>query len=430
MNTQFIVIAGGSYSGALVLYYLQNYLSRSRNPYDLLFISERSFYFFHDLLSEFLCNTCLFGEISQSFRSMGLLRPGVSYLETKILNIDLKEKLIHTLKGSVKYDYLILSPDCDKHKNNAGFDTDNLYEFKSPEDVLNLKKHLLSCLEKAAGEKELDIKKSLLSFTIIGAKKQGVEIACALCDYLNNLLKNNFPELKKSLLSIYLIEKKKATDFKVSPFYNDAIYYDLNKKSINVLMDSTITNIYKDKVHVNNTREILCSTVIHSGKNLSSSLIQMLPLEKNGLQQACVDLYLRAPGYENVFITGENASCIDLNENAEKMAFFYKEQARICARNVFNKISNNPLKPLKPSADAGYHLLGKHNAVVKIKNLCFNGFIGWFIFRLIYIASFIGMRKKIKRLALLLISLSGLKDDELLNVNMFSLQTNKELIKK
>ena len=56
-------------------------------------------------------------------------------------------------------------------------------------DVLNLKKHLLSCLEKAAGEKELDIKKSLLSFTIIGAKKQGVEIACALCDYLNNLLK-------------------------------------------------------------------------------------------------------------------------------------------------------------------------------------------------------------------------------------------------
>jgi len=425
MVTPKIVVIGSSYSAAAVFNYLERSLPNLREPFDLLLLSDKNHYLYDDSLVQYLCDSCNLEDTCQWLRGVVFLRPGVSYLEADVLNINFQSKVISTSKGEVNYQYLVLAPQNDLYDEPEIDQGSNAFVIRNLSDVLRLRTHILSNIEKAVFENEPEIKNSLLTFSVIGADKHGIELACSISDFINRLLKNYFPEIKKSLIKINLIEKNNAISLSKDPFYNNKIFYNLNKKNITLCTNSKVTKIGTDKILINNKSETLSGTTILTTLKGSPSLIRKL---KNPFKSCDVDLYMKLEGFEDVFMIGEAAIYLDLRENIVKTILFYKNQAQICAANISAKINNAAMKLLKPDYQIDFLSLGYRSSLAEIKNIHVDGVVGWFLHRLLFVFCSLSWKKKIRALVTLICNICGFTDFE--HMNIYELKSNKQLLKK
>lgn len=399
MDSAKIVVVGSSYSSAAVFYYLEKYLTKTRQPVDLLLISEKNNFFFYDLLPMLLSDSCDLSDISQDFRSLVFIRPGVSHLKSSILNIDFNQNVIKTSKGGFNYDYLVLAPEndlCSLNQNIEDYNNIEIFKFSSPIDILKFKNHILKNIQVATSENNLETKKSLLTFSILGGKSFGVELACSISDSVRDLLKKRFPEINPSFLKINLVEEGNTIIESEDPFYKTNLFYNLNKKAITLHLNSKVTNISKEKIEINGESEIPAGTIIYGTRNKNSSLIEKLPLKKDGSGYACVDLYMKADGLDNVFVIGNSSKCLDMTDDRPETVVLHNEQAKICATNIFAKINNNLLKALKPVINMQFLSLGRKDSLVIINNLHLNGFLPWVFHREVFALFLLGWKKKLR----------------------------------
>lgn len=410
MDTPKIVIVGSSYSSASVFYYLQKCLSRTREPIDLLLLTNRSYYFLENQLCHLLSNSCDLSDLSQEFREIGYHSPGVSFLETRDhIEIDFNKKIIRTKRGEINYEYLVLAPENDVVENELNTPDSNCFILKTPLDIIKLKNHIINNLQNSLYEKDNEIKKASLAFSVIGAKKAGVEIASSLTDFINNLLRHKFVEYKRSLFSINLIEEENNIIDK-EPFYNNRILYNLNKKGINLHTKSKVTKLSKNKITINSDKEIASGTIILTNNIEYSSLIRELPLEKDNELKAYIDLYMQAKGYENVYVIGEATKCLDLSEDTILTVPLLKKQAKICACNILAKINNIPPRPFTIPVSMDFISLGSRNSLLEIKGVYFDGIIAYMVHRTIFALQFPGLLKKIRTLISTILGIVGLKE--------------------
>lgn len=431
MNSQKVIIVGGGYSAVCVFNLLEKYLSKSREPVDVLFVSNKNYYFFENFLPDFLCDTVDYSDISQEFRSAVFLKPGVTFLQTKILDIDLSSKTINTPKGEITYSYLILAPENEsgnlyEASNREG--KSNCFYFNMPTDVIRLKNHIVKNIELALNEHNIERKKALLTFSIISNGLQAIEIAFSLSDYVHNVIKEKYPEIKPSQVKVNIFEEKNVIYRTNNPYLNNKLFYFLNKKNISLFLNSIVTGIYNEKIEINNKDEIYSGTIVCPAKEASPSLIKDLKLKKDENFNASVNLFLNADGFENVFVIGPFSKCLDLGDDYAHSVLWFKNQAICCARNILAKINNNPLKAVNPPIDLEFYCLGYKSSLVMHKNVCLDGFIPWLLYRSIYISSLLGWKKKFKASVKLLLNMLGLSDNMLIDIQEPSV--DRQLVKK
>lgn len=425
MGSPKIVVIGSSYSAAAVFNYLECSLTSLREPFDLLLLADKNHYLNNDLLSQYLCDSCSLEDICQWLRGVVFLRPGISYLESEVLSIDFQSKIITTSKGEINYQYLVLAPQNDLYDEFEFDKENNAFVIRNLNDIISLRTHILSNIEKAVLENNPEVKSSLLALSVIGADKQGVQLACSMSDFISRLLRNYFPELKKSLLKINLVEEGEIFSLNKNPFYNNRIFYNLNKRGISLYENSEIAEITKNKLIINNKYEISSATVVLTALKGSSSLVRNL---KNSFKSCNVDLYMKLESFDDVFMVGELANCLDLGENIEKTNFFYNNQAKICAANILAKINNIPMKLLRPVSHIDFLSFGYRNSLAEFKNIHIDGIVGWVLHRLSFVFYSLSWKKKLRAFVSLIANICGFSDFE--QMNIYELKSNKQAIKK
>lgn len=431
MNSQKVVVVGTSYSAACVFSLLEKYLSKSREPIDLLFISNKNYYFFENFLPDFLCDAVEYGDLVQELRSIVFLKPGVSFLQTKILGINLSSKTINTPKGEIAYSYLILAPENEStnlYEVNNREGENNCFNFNMPIDVIRLKNHIVKNIELASNEHNIERKKALLTFSLISNGLQTIEIAFSLSDYVHNVIKGKYPEIKPSQVKVNIFEEKNVISRTDNPYLNNKLFYILNKKNISLFLNSVVTGIHNEKIEINNKDEIYSGTIICPAKEVLSSLIKDLKLKKDENLNSSVNLFLNADGFEDVFVIGPFSRCLDLGDDYTHSVLWFKNQAICCATNILAKINNNPLKAVNLPIDLKFYCLGYKSLLVMHKNVCLDGFIPWLLYRSIYISSLLGWKKKFKASVKLLLNMLGLSDNMLIDIHEPSVA--RQLVKK
>jgi len=314
---------------------------------------------------------------------------------------------------------------------------EELFNLNLPENLLNLRSKIRKNLESAVLETEIEKKKTLLTFSIIGANPRGIEIACSVSDYVGSLLKNKFTEINKSLIRVNLFEQRNAIGRDGESLFNNYLFYALNKKEIKIYTGAKVTQVTKGRLVINNKEQVSAGMTILSFKNKHSSLLNLLSLPKDDEHNILVDLFAKVQGLENIFVVGEGSKCIDLQDKLQKSIQFLNDEAKTVAYNIVAKINNNPLRSLKTNQGFVDVFCGRKQHIIKIRKYYLGGFLGWIIGRIIYFFYFVGLKKKIKVFFSSFITLLGLNDDILydiletgpMKVNM-SNKTKKDLLTK
>ncbi|MGI0041290.1 MAG: NAD(P)/FAD-dependent oxidoreductase, partial [Nitrosopumilaceae archaeon] len=181
-----ILIVGAGFAGIECARKLESYFMNDLDV-DITLVSEDNFFLFTPMLPQVASGMIETRHIIIPIRTLFIK---TAFYESKIKNIDPYGKIV-TLEGtnekrgiSLHYDFLVLA--LGSQTNFFGIEKmeERAYSMKTLNDAVVLRNRVIDMLEQAENENDPILKKSLLTFVIVGAGFAGIETAGELMDLL------------------------------------------------------------------------------------------------------------------------------------------------------------------------------------------------------------------------------------------------------
>jgi len=315
--------------------------------------------------------------------------------EVSKINADTNE--IETSIGNLEYDQLIIATGASTNffgnKNIEKF----AMEMKSIPQALNIRSLVLQNFEEALLTSDLEERKALMNFVIVGGGPTGVELAGALAEMKKGILPKDYPDLDIRLMKINLIQSSgeilKGMSAKASEKAEDFLI----KLGVDVWKNLRVLD-YDGKTVITNGEDHFNAETVIWAAGVKGEIVK-------GLETTCK--VSRAARYEvnefnlllnhtNIYAIGDVASMT--SENAPNghpmMAQPAMQQGALVAKNILAQLNNNKQKAFVYNNKGTMATIGRNKAVVDLKNFKFQGIFAWFVWMFVHLFSLIGFRNK------------------------------------
>ncbi|HUL78941.1 MAG TPA: FAD-dependent oxidoreductase, partial [Vicinamibacteria bacterium] len=166
-----VVIVGGGFGGLAAARAL------ARAPADVTLVDRKNHHLFQPLLYQVATAGLSPAEIAYPIRRILRRQRNARVLLGEAVAIDVAAKRVRLSDGEIPYDHLILAAGA----GHSYFGQDD-WELHAPglktlEDALEIRRRVLLAFEKAEREEDPEVRRSWLTFVVIGGGPTGVEMA-------------------------------------------------------------------------------------------------------------------------------------------------------------------------------------------------------------------------------------------------------------
>jgi NADH:ubiquinone reductase (H+-translocating) len=378
-----VVIVGGGFGG------LQCAKALRDKPVDVLLVDRRNYHLFTPLLYQVA--SCLLNpsEITAPFRKVFSGAPNVRYREGDVAGVDFDRKHVRLADGAeLPYDYLVLATgSVTNYYGNESIRAHAL-GLKDLGEALQLRNHVLECLERATTATTDAERRRLLTFCIVGGGPTGVEYAGALGELARLVLPREYPELQASALRILLLEGGDRLLPMFVPRLSAYTKRELERRGVDVRTDTLVASADGRGVVLHDGTEVETATMVWTaGVNPND------PLHEKP-QRLEVDDHLRVAGADGVFAIGDVAKAVDKHGNVLPMVSPPAMQAgRYVARHIVDPGVGRAFRYRDKGTLA---TIGRRAAVGQIGRLRFRGLFGWVVWLVVHLYYLIGFGNRLR----------------------------------
>ncbi len=387
-----VVVIGGGFAGLAIVKQLKN------RPVQVVLIDKNNFYQFQPLFYQVATSGLEPDSIVFPFRKQIGKGKNIIFRFAEVVEIDTKENIVVTNKGTIYYDYLVLATGSTTNFFGMKNVEQNSLGMKDIRDSLNIRHMMLQNLEQAAitcDEKERD---TLTNFVIVGGGPAGVEMAGALAEFCKYILPKDYPEYPSSIMKIYLLEAVDELLTSMSGKASAKALGYLKALHVHVLLNESVVDFDGEIVKMKSGREIHARNLIWTAgvkgqlpKGIDTqSITRGNRLITNG--------YLLVEGYENVYAIGDLAAQIskETPKGHPQVAQVAIQQGRFLAGIIMEIIEQKPLTTRFIYKDKGsLATVGKRRAVADLGKLKFSGYTAWLLWSFVHLMSISGFRNKL-----------------------------------
>jgi NADH dehydrogenase len=338
------------------------------------------------------------------------------FYEADVDAIDLKNKhvvIAHAIgkqtypinyrSHTLKYDYLVLALGGKTNFFGMTEVANNALTIKSIGDAIVLRNHIISMLEQADIEHEdIELRRSLMTFVIVGGGFSGVEVAGELNDFVRESIEHFYHNLDRIDARVILVNSRNRILPEVTEDLAQFALQQLRKNGVKVMLNTRLVGAAQDSVKLNNGSLISCNTLIWAGGALPDKLIGSLPCDHDKSGRIVANKYLEIDGYENsAFVVGDCACVTDPHTGSPypPTAQHALRQARIATKNIIFAINgkpNNKKRVFDYKTKGVMALIGKRNGVGILLGHKVHGFTAWWLWRLYYLGILPTTEKKLR----------------------------------
>lgn len=397
-----ILIIGGGFAG------LECALKLSHDErYSITLVDRTNHHLFQPLLYQVATASLAAPDIARSIRQILADSKNVTVLMDEILDIKPGDKEAIGSSGTIySYDYLLLAAGARTGYFGNDAWAEHSLGLKSLADAQNIRRKVLSNLERAELTTDAEERKRLMTVAIVGGGPTGVELAGAFADLVHRSLKSNFRRIDTSKLRIILIE---GSEHILEAYDHDQSIYArqrLEKLGVEVRNNTRVTNVREGALDFKDGSVLEASAIIWAAGIAANPLTTALgvPLDRGGRVTPNPDLSL--PGHPDIFVAGDLVSMKDMEgkivpgvapaavQMGAHVAKVINEELRL-ERGRFAQTKHD-LRPNFRYHDKGMMaIIGKNYAVVKSGKMRLQGFIAWLAWLFIHIAFLVGFRNKL-----------------------------------
>jgi len=294
----------------------------------------------------------------------------IDLVKSNVKEIRLSDRKVILQDGTLSFDYLVIALGGEPES----FGIPGLSEYAMTIRSINSVRLIREHIEYQFALYKLDESRTdRLNFVVGGAGFSGIEFVAELADRIPRLCKEY--DVDPSLVNIYNVEAAPAI---LPGFDSELVEYAQNvlvKKGVQFKIGIAIKECMEDGVVLANGEVIRSATVVWTGGIRGNRLVEAAGFETSR-GRVMVDEYLHAPGYDHVFIIGDNS--IMLNPEGRPYpptAQIAMQQGVTCAQNVVASIRNKELKKFAFSNKGTVASLGKGEAVASAFGKKYKGWV-------------------------------------------------------
>ncbi|WGH27751.1 MAG: NAD(P)/FAD-dependent oxidoreductase [Candidatus Bostrichicola ureolyticus] len=389
-----VVIIGAGFGG------LQIAKRLNRNYFQVVLLDKNNYHTFQPLLYQVATAVLEPDSIAYSIRNIIKYNNNFYFRVAKVYNIDPNQNKIYSNIGNINYDYLIIATGsttnffCQKNIESLSL------TMKSIQDSLDLRNLIFQNFETAIITNDVNKRKLLMTFVIVGGGATGVELSGSLAEIKNYVLPRDYPDIDVNDMNIYLIQASNKILECMSQKSSEQALKDLKELGVNIWLNSVVTDYDGKIVNIinNNINKQIKSANVIWAAGVKGALIDGLDKLVIEHGRFLVDNYNRIKKYENIFAIGDVAMIKDEKyPKGHPMTVQPAIQQGIrLAKNLNNMIVGKKMKHFH-YVNMGYMaIIGRNKAVCDFPlKLRFKGFIAWLIWMFIHLINLYGFRNKI-----------------------------------
>jgi NADH:ubiquinone reductase (H+-translocating) len=391
-----IVILGGGFAGVT----LAQQLERLTDPtVELVLVSSENHLVFSPLLAE---------AVGREISPLHVVVPGrqmvrrTQWLTARATAVDRAANEVHYVspageQGVLSYDHLVFACGSVVDLGIIPGVSTNTYPLKTLGDAVFLTNSLIGKLEEASMKADPDARRRLLTVVIIGGGFSGVEVAGAINDLLERALRY-YSRLQNETPRIILLHRgdRIIPEMRAESLSEFALR-KLRARGIEIRLNTDAKEVQSSKVVLGTGEEIECETVVCTVGNTTNPLLKAvgLPLEKGRLK---TEPDMRVKHAANVWALGDSTAVPNAwdGKPSPPTAQFAMRQAKQLAANIACVLAGQESRPFSYRPLGMMASIGHHNAVAEICGLHISGFVGWLLWRSVYLAKMPTLLRKVE----------------------------------
>jgi len=383
-----LLIIGGGFAGLECARRLAN-----DKRFEITLIDRTNHHLFQPLLYQVATAALAGPDIARSIRQILAGTQNVTVLMDEITAIDPAGKTATGLSGTVHhFDSLLLAAGARTgYFGNDAWAAHSL-GLKSLADAQNIRRTVLSNLERAELTTDEAERRRFMTVAIVGGGPTGVELAGAFADLVHRSLKSNFRRIDTGKLRIILIE---GSGHILDAFTTAQSLYArkrLEKLGVEVRNNTFVTKVRDGALDFKDGTTLEAAAIIWAAGIAANPLTAALgvPTDRAGRITPNPDLSL--PGHPDIFVAGDLVSMKDCDGQAVPGV----APAAVQMGAHVAKILKSGTRPPFDYFDKGMMaIIGKNYAVVKAGKMKLQGFIAWLAWLFIHIIFLVGFRNKL-----------------------------------
>jgi len=387
-----IVIIGGGFAGISLAKKLKNL------DVQLVLIDKHNYHTFQPLLYQVSTSGLEPDSIAYPLRKVLKNLNNFHFRWATVEHIDPEEQSISTSTGSLTFDYLVMATGT--RTNFFGNTTieKNAMPMKNVPQALNIRSLMLQNFEKADDCEDIEERRALLNFCIIGAGPTGVELAGAFAELKNHVFPRDYRHLNVSEMQIHLFEGASRVLPPMSQKASKKAIQFLNKLGVIVHLNTIVQDYDGDTVILKNTETMRTKNFIWTA-GVTGATINGFESDKlvERLNRFKVNDFNQVDGYRNIFAIGDIAymQTAEYPKGHPQVAQPAIQQGGHLAKNLKNLLSGKQMKAFKYNDKGTMATVGRNKAVVDLKHAKFGGFFAWFIWMFVHLMALVGFRNRV-----------------------------------
>jgi NADH dehydrogenase len=367
-------------------------------------IDRRNHHLFQPLLYQVATAGLSPGQIATPIRTVLRRQKNAEVLLGTVTGIDKGKREVVLATGPeihrINYDYLVISTGA----RHSYFGHDEWERFapglKSLEDATELRKRILLAFEMAELENNLEARRRLLTFVVIGAGPTGVEMAGAIAELARRALASDFRAIDPRGARIILVEAgpRALSNFPLplSRYAEKA----LNRLGVELMTEARVTDIEESGVTLQTvTAETRLPTacVIWAAGVAASPAARWLDVEPTRAGQVPVKPDLTIEGHPEIFVIGDCSLAKDEEgKPLPGLAPVAKQQGEYVGRllKAETRYREKPRLPFRYMNFGALATVGRKAAIADFGAVRLTGFIGWLTWCVAHIYFLIGFRNR------------------------------------
>lgn len=384
-----VVVIGGGFAGVSLAKKLKN------KNFQVVLLDKHNYHNFQPLMYQVATGGLEAGSIAYPIRKLVQDHQETFFRVALVEQIDTENKKVITDIGTIYYDYLVIATgSTNNYFGNQEIEKNSMVMKTIPE-ALNIRSLILENFELALQTNDMEERKALMNFVIVGAGPTGVELAGALAEMKKAVLPKDYPDLDISMMEINLVQGADRVLDAMSKRSSKAAEKYLKQLGVSIHLKTIVTGYNNQTVTTKDGVSFQSQAVIWSA-GVKGAPVKGLENATDRASRLRVNGYNQVEGFDDVFALGDVAAMY-----GEKYKFGHPmmaqpaiQQGELLAENLARFANKQSMKKFVYNDKGSMATIGRNKAVVDLPNFHFNGVFAWFVWMFVHLISLIGFKNK------------------------------------
>lgn len=379
-----VVIVGAGFAGTQAARRLEKQLP---TEWQVVLISEENYTTFNPMLAEVVGASVLPSHVIAPVRRM-LKRS--RFISARVTGVDAdKNKVYFSAEdkpGSIAYEHLVLAFGSRARMDLIPGMQEHSLPFKLLGDALLLRNRVIEQMEKAELESDVERRRWLGNFIVIGGGFSGIELGGAMLDFIR-ASQRHYPNLNDSDLTVNIVHRGEIPLPELSEASGRHTLHRMSQRGVNMVMSAGVVSVDANGIDLNDGGRIEGATIVSTIGTKPNSLVEALAVP-NDRGRLLIESDMRAQGSNSIWAIGDCALVPNASSNSlsPPTAQFAIREGRQVADNIARAIRGEGLQPFTYESRGSMATIGHLNGVAEVgTKFRLAGLSGWLAWRAFYL---------------------------------------------